>query len=102
MSTIDLATTLNHQVRLAARPVGAPPATVERGVALAQGLGLAAALTMFLIAYGLFRFFHEFMRATPKPFFGISGYQWIALGTAVAAGIAYKQRAAPRPPGSFV
>ncbi len=57
---------------------------------------------LFLIAYGLFRFFHEFMRATPKPFFGISGYQWIALGTAVAAGIAYKQRASRRPPGSFV
>ncbi len=47
---------------------------------------------LFLIAYGLFRFFHEFMRATPKPFDGLSGYQLIALATAVAAGIAYRRR----------
>lgn len=47
---------------------------------------------LYLIAYGVFRFFHEFMRATPKPFGGLSGYQLIALATAVAAGIAYKRR----------
>ncbi len=47
---------------------------------------------LFLIAYGLFRFFHEFMRATPKPFDGLSGYQLIAMATAVAAGIAYRRR----------
>ena len=47
---------------------------------------------LFLLAYGLFRFFHEFMRATPKPFAGLSGYQLIALATAVAAGMAYKCR----------
>ncbi|MEO5711943.1 MAG: prolipoprotein diacylglyceryl transferase family protein [Luteolibacter sp.] len=53
---------------------------------------------LFLMAYGLFRFFHEFMRATPKLFFGLSGYQLIALATAAAAGIAYKKRAsAPAP-----
>lgn len=47
---------------------------------------------LFLIGYGLFRFFHEFMRATPKPFFGTSGYQWIALATVFAAVIAYRRR----------
>ena len=47
---------------------------------------------LFLIAYGLFRFSHEFLRATPKPFFGLSGYQLIALATAVAAVLAFRIR----------
>lgn len=34
---------------------------------------------LYLTTYGLFRFFHEFMRDTPKVFFGLSGYQFIAL-----------------------
>jgi phosphatidylglycerol:prolipoprotein diacylglycerol transferase len=48
---------------------------------------------LYLIAYGLFRFSHEFLRATPKPFSGISGYQIIALATALAAAVAYRRRA---------
>ena len=47
---------------------------------------------LYLMAYGLFRFGHEFLRATPKPFGGLSGYQLIALGTAVAAAVAYRRR----------
>jgi phosphatidylglycerol---prolipoprotein diacylglyceryl transferase len=47
---------------------------------------------LYLMAYGLFRFGHEFLRATPKPFGGLSGYQLIALGTAFAAAIAYRRR----------
>jgi phosphatidylglycerol:prolipoprotein diacylglycerol transferase len=47
---------------------------------------------LYLIAYGLFRFFHEFMRATPKPFFGWSGYQIIGLATSLAAVFAYRRR----------
>lgn len=46
----------------------------------------------YLIGYGLFRFAHEFMRDTPKPFAGLSGYQIIALATAVAAVIAARRR----------
>lgn len=53
---------------------------------------------LYLIAYGLFRFAHEFLRATPKPFLGLSGYQWIALATALAALIAFRARAAAGPP----
>lgn len=55
---------------------------------------------LYLVAYGLFRFTHEFLRATPKPFAGLSGYQWIALATAVAAAIAFRHRARipPLPP----
>ncbi|MBK1827984.1 prolipoprotein diacylglyceryl transferase [Haloferula rosea] len=47
---------------------------------------------LYLMAYGTFRFFHEFLRDTPKPFFGFSGYQLIALGTAVAAALAFRHR----------
>lgn len=34
---------------------------------------------LYLTAYGLFRFAHEFMRDTPKLVLGLSGYQFIAL-----------------------
>ena len=51
---------------------------------------------LYLIAYGLFRFGHEFLRATPKPFFGLSGYQLIALATALAGAIAFRHRQKPR------
>lgn len=37
---------------------------------------------LYLIAYGLFRFLHEFMRDTPKVWLGLSGYQFIALAMA--------------------
>ncbi|MEO5914742.1 MAG: prolipoprotein diacylglyceryl transferase family protein [Luteolibacter sp.] len=47
---------------------------------------------VYLIAYGLFRFGHEFLRATPKPFGGLSGYQLLGLATAFAAVVAYRQR----------
>lgn len=47
---------------------------------------------LYLICYGLFRFFHEFLRATPKPFFGLSGYQLVGLATALAAILAFRQR----------
>ena len=47
---------------------------------------------LYLMTYGLFRFGHEFLRSTPKPFGGLSGYQLIALGTALAAAVAYHRR----------
>jgi phosphatidylglycerol:prolipoprotein diacylglycerol transferase len=47
---------------------------------------------LYLMAYGLFRFGHEFLRATPKLFWGTSGYQWIALATVIAAAVAYGRR----------
>lgn len=49
---------------------------------------------LYLFCYGIFRFFHEFLRATPKNLLGFSGYQWIALGTAAAAAIAFRKRRA--------
>lgn len=47
---------------------------------------------LYLIAYGLFRFAHEFLRATPKPFLGLSGYQIISLIIALAATFAFVHR----------
>lgn len=37
---------------------------------------------LYLIAYGLFRFGHEFLRDTPRLFWGITGYQVAALAVA--------------------
>ena len=50
---------------------------------------------LYLIAYGLFRFGHEFLRATPKPFAGLSGYQLLGVATAIAAAVAYRRRSLP-------
>jgi phosphatidylglycerol:prolipoprotein diacylglycerol transferase len=47
---------------------------------------------LYLIAYGLFRFAHEFLRDTPKPFLGLSGYQIISLLIAIFASIAFMVR----------
>src|SRR5690606_24252142 len=43
----------------------------------------------YLIGYGLFRFAHEAVRATPKVIFGLSGYQWISLAVVLAAAVAF-------------
>ncbi|NNC88438.1 MAG: diacylglyceryl transferase [Akkermansiaceae bacterium] len=48
---------------------------------------------LYLVAYGLFRFGHEFLRDTPKPFGGVSGYQVLALVLAGAGLLAFRRRA---------
>jgi prolipoprotein diacylglyceryltransferase len=35
--------------------------------------------SLYLIAYGVFRFFSEFIRETPKTFAALSSYQWLSL-----------------------
>ncbi|MCX6865843.1 MAG: prolipoprotein diacylglyceryl transferase [Verrucomicrobia bacterium] len=49
---------------------------------------------IYLIAYGVFRFFHEFFRDTPRLIGPFSGYQFLALGVAGmgAAGFLLRQR----------
>lgn len=48
---------------------------------------------IYLLAYGIFRFFHEFLRDTPKVIFHtFSGYQVIALIIIALAVICYRQR----------
>lgn len=52
---------------------------------------------LYLISYGLFRFGHEFLRATPKPFLGLSGYQIFALALALVGFVAFRKRQAHPP-----
>lgn len=47
---------------------------------------------LYLIAYGLFRFAHEFMRDTPRVFAGLSGYQVAALAVAALGAIGFERR----------
>ena len=51
---------------------------------------------VYLMAYGAFRFAHEFLRATPQILGPISGYQIAALGLVVlgAVGFGLRRRAA--------
>ena len=54
---------------------------------------------VYLIAYGVFRFGHEFLRDTPRLFWGFSGYQFAALAVAALGWIGYRRRsrAIPQP-----
>ena len=47
---------------------------------------------LYLMAYGAFRFFHEFMRATPRLIGPISGYQIAALAVLLLGAIAFVRR----------
>ena len=48
---------------------------------------------LYLIAYGLFRFAHEFLRATPRLSHGITGYQIAALAVAGLGAAGFVRRA---------
>ena len=47
---------------------------------------------LYLMAYGAFRFFHEFKRATPRLIGPISGYQIAALAVLLLGGLAFVRR----------
>ena len=47
---------------------------------------------LYLASYGVFRFFHEFMRDTPKLFLGLSGYQFIALAMTLLGAFMLRRR----------
>lgn len=47
---------------------------------------------LYLIAYGVFRFLHEFMRATPRVAMGLSGYHVAALLLVALGAVRYAQR----------
>lgn len=55
---------------------------------------------LYLIAYGLFRFAHEFFRATPRVLGPLSGYALVALATAAFGAVAFVGRARARHAGS--
>jgi len=44
---------------------------------------------IYLMAYGVFRFFHEFLRDTPRILGPVSGYQIAALGVAVLGAVGF-------------
>ena len=44
---------------------------------------------IYLIAYGMFRFFHEFLRDTPQIVGPFSGYQFAALGVAALGAVGF-------------
>ena len=48
---------------------------------------------LYLMAYGMFRFVHEFWRETPQLLGPISGYQIAALGLVVMGAIGWRKRA---------
>jgi phosphatidylglycerol:prolipoprotein diacylglycerol transferase len=50
---------------------------------------------VYLIAYGVFRFFHEFARATPPLLGPITGYQIAALAVLALGLLRFRQRANP-------
>ena len=47
---------------------------------------------VYLMAYGTFRFFHEFLRATPRLSHGLTGYQLAALAVATLGAAGYLRR----------
>jgi phosphatidylglycerol:prolipoprotein diacylglycerol transferase len=47
---------------------------------------------IYLIAYGIFRFFHEFLRDTPQILGPISGYQIAALSVALLGAVGFLSR----------
>jgi len=47
---------------------------------------------LYLIAYGAFRFLHEWMRDTPRIVFGLSGYQIAAAAVALLGAYRFHQR----------
>ncbi|MBX2852154.1 MAG: prolipoprotein diacylglyceryl transferase [Phycisphaeraceae bacterium] len=49
---------------------------------------------LYLIAYGMFRFVHEFIRDTPTLIAGLTGYQLLAIAMIALGFIRYAQRAA--------
>ena len=50
---------------------------------------------LYLMAYGIFRFFHEFLRDTPQILFGLSGYQYISLATIALGAWGFWRRRKP-------
>jgi len=47
---------------------------------------------IYLMAYGLFRFFHEFLRDTPRIYHGLTGYQLFAAACAALGLVGYIKR----------
>ena len=53
---------------------------------------------IYLMAYGIFRFFHEFLRDTPQILGPLSGYQLAALAVAALGAVGFRMRQPPTHP----
>lgn len=89
-----------------------PAALVEFGFHLAAGVVLlllwrrrllsGRLFALYLVAYGAFRFLHEYWRVTEKAFAGASAYQWMALAMVLAGLLAlWWRRGLPPQPQDF-
>jgi phosphatidylglycerol:prolipoprotein diacylglycerol transferase len=47
---------------------------------------------LYLIGYGVFRFFHEFLREEPRVFGGITGYQIASIGVVILGVVGFLRR----------
>jgi phosphatidylglycerol:prolipoprotein diacylglycerol transferase len=52
---------------------------------------------LYLVSYGVFRFFIEFIRETAKPYAGLSAYQLMCIAMIIAGGIALIARSRRQP-----
>ena len=66
-------------------------------VLLRRRLLFGRLFALYLVLYGTFRFFVEFVRDTPKLFAGWSGYQWLSLAM-IALGAAFLLKRTFAPP----
>jgi len=69
-------------------------------VLLRRGVLFGRLFSVYLIAYGAFRFCNEFLRETPKPFDGFSAYQGLCL-VMIALGAAFLVKRTVRRPESW-
>jgi prolipoprotein diacylglyceryltransferase len=53
---------------------------------------------LYLVSYGVFRYFSEYLRETPKAYGGLSAYQIMGLAMIVAGGVALIARTVRQPP----
>jgi prolipoprotein diacylglyceryltransferase len=58
----------------------------------ARGKGEGLHFPLYMIAYGCFRFLIEFLRTEPRAAFGLTVYQYLALGAAVFFGAVLRRR----------
>jgi phosphatidylglycerol:prolipoprotein diacylglycerol transferase len=69
-------------------------------VMVRRGRGFGRLFSIYLVMYGVFRFFTEFIRDTPKFFGGWSGYQLLAL-VMIALGTAFWIKRTVAPPAAW-
>ncbi len=86
-SACESAGTFPHGASRAGTDAETCPRSHERGYALR-----GQHFHLYLIAYGIFRFAHEWMRVTPKMFGILSGYQLAALACTALGAWGFRRR----------